>query len=219
MPSDTRLIDDFEGALIAMDRNRARRIFMEGVERQGALSFMENLVGAALDRIGEAWEAGGLALSQVYMAGRICEELSESVLPARHPERLHDPSIALAIFEDRHMLGKKMVHAVLRNEGYAFSDWGHVDSRGALERLKAEPVEVLLLSCLMLSSALRIKELSRAIHAEGMSVKLVVGGAPFRFDPDLWTEVGADAMGRTASQVTGLIRDLEIRPAAAGGHS
>jgi methanogenic corrinoid protein MtbC1 len=199
---------DFEHALLAMDREGARRLFMRGVEADGALPFMENLVGLVLERIGTAWEAGDLALSQVYMAGRNCEELALTVLPSGHPDRRHDPKLALAVFEDYHLLGKRMVHAVLRNEGYAVSDWGQVDLETAMARLRAEPVDILLLSCLMLSSALRIARLKAAIKAEGLAVKLVVGGAPFRHDGALWREVGADAMGTNASQVTSLVRGL-----------
>lgn len=203
-----RYLHEFETALIDMDRDRARRIFMLGVESDGPIPLLENLVSPVLDHIGSLWESGRLALSQVYLAGRICEDFALTVLPAGSHERHRDPSIALAVFEDYHTLGKRMVHAVLRAEGYAVSDWGQVDRATALELLRAEGVEILLLSCLMLSSALRIAQLHDAIESEGLAIKLVVGGAPFRLDPDLWREVGADAMGSTASQVTDLVKSF-----------
>jgi methanogenic corrinoid protein MtbC1 len=37
---------------------------------------------------------------------------------------------------------------------------------------------------------------------------VVVGGAPFLFDPLLWREVGADAMGRSASEAPGIIEKI-----------
>jgi len=194
-----------------MDHDRARGIFMRGVESDGPIPSLESLVSPALERIGSLWESGRLALSQVYLAGRMCEELALAVLPAGSHERIRDPSMALAVFEDYHTLGKRMVHAVLRAEGYAVADWGQVDRAMALERLRSERVEILLLSCLMLSSALRIAQLREAIESEGLAIKLVVGGAPFRLDPDLWREVGADAMGSSASQVTAIVRGLAVR--------
>jgi methanogenic corrinoid protein MtbC1 len=201
-------IAEFEAALLAMDRGEARRLFLRGVEAEGALPFLENLVGLVLDRIGAAWEAGHLALSQVYMAGRICEELALGVLPEKDPERSQDPRLALAVFEDRHLLGKRMVHAVLRNEGYAVADWGLSDMTTLLRKLREEPVDILLLSCLMLNSALRIGALAKAMRTEGLHARLVVGGAPFRMDPGLWREVGADASGGAASEVPGIVRAL-----------
>ena len=183
-------VEALESALLTVDRTRAREIFMKGVQTDGSLPFMENLVGEVFDRIGLAWESGRIALSQVYMAGRICEELALSVLPSGHPDRKHDPKIAIALFEDHHTLGKRMVLSVLKTEGYAVSDWGQVTLESALARLRQEPVDILMVSCLMLSSALRIQKLTKAIQDESLPVKVVVGGAPFRFDPSLWNEVG-----------------------------
>jgi len=36
-----------------------------------------------------------------------------------------------------------------------------------------------------------------------------VGGAPFIFDPNLWQEVGADAMGRNAADAIKLLQKYE----------
>jgi methanogenic corrinoid protein MtbC1 len=201
-------IESLKAALLSVDRSTARRVFLEGVNADGAVPFMENTVGVVMDRIGAAWEAGELALSQVYMAGRICEELSLSSLPEAHPERKNNPSIALGVFEDHHRLGKQMVHSVLRNEGFVVRDLDVIDLQEALKLLKSGTIEVFLLSCLMLSSALRIEKLCAAIKAEDLPVRIVVGGAPFRFDPELWREIGADAMGSTASQAPALVRTV-----------
>ena len=197
--------DTLQAALLAVDRGLARKVFMAGVNASGPVVFMENVVMTVMDRIGERWEAGELSLSQVYMAGRICEELSLSVLPETHADRRSDPSVALGVFEDRHLLGKQLVHSVLRNGGCKVQDLGRVTLHDVLSTVRTGTVEVLLLSCLMLSSALRIERLCATIHAENLPVKVIVGGAPFRFDGNLWREVGADAMGRTASQALTLI--------------
>lgn len=201
-------IADFQSALLALDRSRAKKIFLAGAESDGAIPIMEELVATVLDRIGLEWEAGRVALSQVYMAGGICEELALNLLPQAHPDRRTEPAIALAVFEDWHMLGKRMVQAVLVSEGFALSDWGRVDLSSLITRLHSEKVDILLLSCLMLHSALRIKKLRERMKAEGLDVKLVVGGAPFRFDPTLWQEVGADATGSKASEAGAIIRRL-----------
>lgn len=206
--STEKRVNDLQAALLAVDRSRVRAIFQEGVQADGALPFMEGIVGIVLDRIGDAWQTGRLALSHVYMAGRICEELSLSILPEGHSDRKDDPSIALAVFEDHHILGKQLVHAVLRNDGFRVQDLGRVNLQQVLERVRTGTVDVLLLSCLMLSSALRMGRLCEAIKTENLRVKVIVGGAPFRFDPQLWREVGADSMGYTASQSPSLVRSV-----------
>jgi methanogenic corrinoid protein MtbC1 len=52
----------------------------------------------------------------------------------------------------------------------------------------------------MLRSALRVKKVKQLLEQAGSPAKIIVGGAPFRFDPLLWEEVGADAMGANASE-------------------
>jgi methanogenic corrinoid protein MtbC1 len=70
-------------------------------------------------------------------------------------------------------------------------------------------IEILLISTLMLSSALRVAEVRESIEKAGCRVKIIVGGAPFRFDENLWREVGADAMCRNASDVIATIAALQ----------
>lgn len=57
----------------------------------------------------------------------------------------------------------------------------------------------------MLPSALHVRDLVMRLKSARLDVKVVVGGAPFLFDPELWREVGADAMGRSASDAAGII--------------
>ena len=58
----------------------------------------------------------------------------------------------------------------------------------------------------MLPSALKVKAVRAALNARGSRVRIAVGGAPFLFDPELWREVGADAMGRSAADAMTIIR-------------
>lgn len=45
------------------------------------------LVTATLKRIGDGWEEGKVALSQVYLSGIICEEVIDKILPHASPLR------------------------------------------------------------------------------------------------------------------------------------
>jgi methanogenic corrinoid protein MtbC1 len=57
----------------------------------------------------------------------------------------------------------------------------------------------------MLRSALAIKALTVLLDSLGSRPHIIVGGAPFRFDANLWREVGADACGLTASDAVVLV--------------
>jgi trimethylamine corrinoid protein len=78
----------------------------------------------------------------------------------------------------------------------------------AVTRAGEDRLRVLLVSALMLPSALHVRDLVLRLKSASPDLKVVVGGAPFLFDPELWREVGADAMGRSASEAASIIEKL-----------
>jgi methanogenic corrinoid protein MtbC1 len=201
----------FKQALLSIDRVKARTILMDRLAGLSPVERVESIIVPALDEIGELWSKGEAALSQVYMAGRICEELVDEILPPEAPERKGQPNMAVAVLDDYHLLGKRIVYSVLRASGFKLLDYGRVDAPELVEKALADGVELLLISTLMLPSALLVKDVRERLDKAGSTMKLVVGGAPFRFDPSLWKEVGADAMGWSASE------SLEIIDRLTGG--
>jgi methanogenic corrinoid protein MtbC1 len=77
-----------------------------------------------------------------------------------------------------------------------------------VERVVADEVKVLLISVLMLPSALHVKDVVEELRAQNNAAKVVVGGAPFHFDPQLWQEVGADAFGETATDAVRIVHQM-----------
>jgi methanogenic corrinoid protein MtbC1 len=203
----TELMLQLEKALLSLDRLTARQLL---AQEQGItpLGTVDELIVPALENIGNGWTNGDVALSQVYMSGRICEELVNELLPPGAPERKYFPKLALAVLEDYHMLGKRIVYAVLRAGGFEVLDYGRVSVAELVERVQADAVKILLISTLMLPSALRVKEVREKLNDAGVSVKIVVGGAPFLFDAALWQEVQADAMANKASDVLEIVSRL-----------
>jgi methanogenic corrinoid protein MtbC1 len=175
-----------------------RQILSTYQQQAGAFSVVEQLIVPALEQIGARWEHGTLSLAQVYMSGHICEEIVDTILPPEQHQRISHPPIAIAVLDDYHLLGKRMVYSSLRASGYEIRDFGRVDVDTLVAHVLRERIAVLLISVLMLPSALRIKDLQQHLERAGHRPKIIVGGAPFRFDASLWQEIGADAMGKTA---------------------
>jgi methanogenic corrinoid protein MtbC1 len=192
---------------LALDRVEATRL-LSGVD-DNTLRRIEQVVVPAMERIGDAWEQGSIALSQVYMSGRICEDLVEALLPDDSEKRKGQPTMAVAVLEDYHLLGKRMVYAAIRASGYTLKDYGRMGVAALVQRARADRIDILLISALMLPSALRVAAVRESLDRAGCRARIVVGGAPFRLDEELWREVGADAMGRSASDamaaITGLV--------------
>ena len=203
----------FRGSLVTLDRVGAAAVFARALPRGTPIDAVEALVVPALMRIGDAWEAGRVALSQVYLSGRVSEALVERVLPPSDPDRKHQPRSAVVVLRDYHMLGKRIVHSVMRASGFEVFDYGRMDVDELVARVIADDVRVLMISTLMLPAALRVREVTERLRDGGRTVRVAVGGAPYRFDERLWSEVGADAMGASAGDAVAIARRwMEVTP-------
>ncbi len=197
---------DFQRALLALDRIRAGEILRTAAAKGGLLSETESVVVPALERIGDDWSAGAISLAQLYMAGRIAEEVVTASLPATYEDPSHPPRIAIVVLEDHHALGKRLVLASLRAAGHLVADWGHglaVDD--VLARCRRDEPRILLISTLMLPSALAVRRVVQGLASAARRPTVIVGGAPFRLDPALWQEVGAEAAGADSADAVRLV--------------
>ncbi len=199
-------VENFRSALESLDRIGAETWFQQALAEASVIDVVERFVVPALEQIGQRWNEGHIALSQVYMSGKFCEELVDRALPACAPERKHQPRQAIVVLNDYHMLGKRIVYSVMRASGFELFDYGRMDVAELVERIISDKIEILLISVLMLPSALKIRELRDALDARGIALKILVGGAPFQFDPSLWQEVGADAMGLSAADAVAIVQ-------------
>lgn len=203
-------IEGFYDALIGINRFKAAEIFNDIQTNDGNFEDLEHLTMEALEKIGVEWEAGRVSLSQVYMSSIICEDLMQESIPSDQVIQKKSPKLAIGVLLDHHGLGKRIVSSVLRASGYNLIDFGHglsVDEM--VEKTLKEEVDILLISTLVLPSALKVKEVVTKLREKGSAAKVVVGGAPFRMDPVLWKKVKADAVGKNGAKVKQLIENLE----------
>jgi methanogenic corrinoid protein MtbC1 len=207
IPVGAEVLHHLKRALLTLDGGEAKRLVESARARLPAVAVVESLVAPALEHLGQAWENGSAALSQVYMGGRLCEEIVNGLLPIDVARESRSP-IAIATLEDYHLLGKRIVLSALRASGFAVRDYGQgtVEEIGA--RAVADGIDLLLVSTLMLPSALRVKDLRSLLAARGSRARVVVGGAPFRLDDRLGPEVGADAVGRNTADAIAIVRRL-----------
>ncbi|MDZ4182616.1 MAG: cobalamin-dependent protein [Candidatus Cloacimonadaceae bacterium] len=200
-------IDAFIKALLSMDQDAARRLMENLTNDRDAIKITSQLIVPALEFIGSGWERGNIALSQVYMSGRICEKLIDEILPPGSPQRTDLPVMGIGVLNDHHVLGKRVIYSALRASGYDLIDLGFgLSSQDMIDITLKNEIKILLISVLMLPSALHVKEITTALKPHG--IKIIVGGAPFRFDKKLFREVGADATGDNAGEAIQIVTRL-----------
>lgn len=203
-----KLQDRLQNALLMIDSHTVRAVLTDEYPGMSAFQRVETLVVPVLERIGTGWEKGEYSLSQVYMSGRICEEVVDLILPPTDPDRIQQPKMAIVTLEDYHVLGKRIVYSALRASGYELDNYGQMQAADLVKRALADDVKILLISVLMLPSALHVKHVVDALRGQNCAAKVVVGGAPFHFDAQLWREVGADAFGETAMDAVKIVHQM-----------
>jgi len=195
----------FRTALETLDHVQAEAVLQQALAENSSLETIERLIAQVMEEFGAEWDAGRLALSQIYMSSRMCEQIVGRLFQSGADHLKRTPRVAVAVLCDYHLLGKRIVYSVMRASGYDILDYGRLDVDTLADRAVADRLDILLVSVLMLPSALKVRDLREALEARRARVRIAVGGAPFLFDPALWREVGADAMGRTAADAVRIV--------------
>jgi methanogenic corrinoid protein MtbC1 len=201
-------VEQASEAILNLDEADLEKVVQDSLSTMTPLQVAEEIISPALELIGNMWEEGTANLAQVYLGSKLCEELLQRILPGESHWRRDSPVIGITNFEDHHNLGKKIVFMTLRSNGYEIIDLGWTDTGSVGQRAKENGIEVLMVSTLMLRSALRAKEIPGLLKRNGAAALMVVGGAPFFFDPELAREVGADAVGSNGTDAGDIIRTL-----------
>ena len=212
--TDERTIDLVVEALLDLDEEVLVRLLGGKADKADGSAGIESALVPALEKLGLLWERGEVALSQLYLAGKLCEEVSDRLFrdpPAGSAEG--GLRLGLAALDDYHLLGKRLVRSGLQSARYAVIDYGRMTVDGLVGAAAADRLEILFVSTLMLPSALRVGELCARLKERGLPVRVIVGGAPFRFDPQLWKEVGADGMGLAATDAIDFVRKFAAEKA------
>ena len=103
-------VEEFENALLSLDRLKIKEI-LSSSSGNDFMSTLESIVVPAMEDIGNKWEKGEVALSQIYMSGRVCEEVVDQLIPITNTTREDDPHLAIVVYKDYHILGKRIVYS------------------------------------------------------------------------------------------------------------
>jgi len=150
-------------------------------------------------------------LAQHFMTAQIAADVTEKMLEKfSSPPEIIGKVVIGAASGDLHSLGKRIVSGCLKSLMVEVIDLGiNVSAEKFVEAAVANDAQVIAISAMMVHTAtgengsIKVKALLKQHGLEG-KIKLAVGGAPYRFDPELYRKVGADAWapdGVTAAKV------------------
>lgn len=211
------IIAKYNEAIFDTDRDQALRIVREA-ETSGLSpeDIVFRIVLPAMDlmvkSISENFDAN---LAQHFITAQIADTVTAEMVAkfAKAPEVKGRVVIGTAQ-GDMHSLGKRIVIGCLRARMIDVKDLGvNVPPEQFIDEAVSHGAEVIGISAMMVHTArgengcLRVRELLKERNME-KGIRIIVGGAPFRFDHDLFRTVGADAWAEDAITAGRVIEDL-----------
>ncbi len=206
----------FANIVKASDRRGARRLLRRAADRGvDRPLLMKEVVGRAVDEVARSWKEAEISLSQVYAAGLIAEDAMETLrIPSGGGGRPHPYKVVIGTATgEYHGLGKRIVAAFLRAGGFEVVDLGlSASPETFIDAAVSEGASIVAVSALMADTALSIRRVRQEIEKRRLrGIKLLVGGAPFRYNRELYRLVGADSMAPTAFEAVQTARELVER--------
>lgn len=211
------LISAFNEAVFDTDRERALRLVREAVAAgiPPEVVVFEAVIPALEHRAPPAGGAVELSLAQHFMTSQIAADVTEELVPMFHrPPEIIGRVVIGNCRGDLHTLGKRIVMGCLRAHMIECHDLGvNVAPERFVDEAVARGAGVIGISAMMVHTArgpngcLKVREILRQRALEER-IKIVVGGAAFRFDPHLYRAVHADAWAADAVGAVPVITKL-----------
>lgn len=204
------LIKAYNEAVFETDKEAAMKVVEEALA-QGVTpeDIIVKLVIPAVDEmmtyINEDPDAN---LAQQFMTAQIASEVTDKLLALfRYPPEPVGRAVIGTASGDLHSLGKRIVIGCLKSLMVEVTDLGgNVPASRFVDEAVRVGAQVIGISAMMVHTAtgpdgcLKVREILRERGLEDR-IKIVVGGAPYRFDAELYKFVGADAWA--ADGITG----------------
>ncbi len=154
-------------------------------------------------------------LAQHFMTAQIASEVTERMLAKfQAPPEIIGRVVIGTAHGDLHSLGKRIVMGCLKALMVDVTDLGvNVPAERFVDEAVARDAQVIAVSAMMVhtangeSGSKRVREILRERGLENR-IKLIVGGAPYRFDNELYKSVGADTWAPDGLSASKVIVDL-----------
>ena len=163
----------------------------------------------ALNIVGKDYETGKIFLPQLIQSAETTKKAFEVVketFSANDGEE-KGPIIIATVEGDIHDIGKNLVALMLRNYGYEVIDLGKdVPADKIIAAAKEHNASIIVLSALMTTTMMRMKDTIALKQKENLNVKVMIGGAVTT--QSFADEIGADGYSKDAADAVRLAKKL-----------
>lgn len=210
------VIKAYNEAVLDTDRARALQIVSDAViQGISPEEIVFKVVIPGLDLMVKAISEGfDTNLAQHFMTSQIAADVTEKMLVLfKVPPQILGRVVIGTAAGDLHTLGKRIVIGCLKAQMIDVVDLGvNVPAEKFVNTAVVRDAQVIAVSAMMVhtargeNGAIKVRKLLKEQGLEH-KIKLVVGGAPFRYDPELYKLVQADAWAENGVSALKVIMD------------
>jgi len=192
----------FLDRMLAGNRVEATKLVLDLVQQgMDVRSIYMNIFQPSQYELGRLWMTGSISVAQEHF----CTAATQSIMARLYPLVFATPRtkpgvIGACIGDELHELGIRMVCDFLEFDAWNTYYLGaNMPSRGIVAAVRERKARILCLSVTMSSRVSETESTIAAVRAAcDPSLKVLVGGYPFRHSPGLWEKVGADGFASDA---------------------
>ena len=188
-------------SIVNADRASAEEIAQRALDSGIApADIMQNGFVKGIQEVGDLFESGEVFLPELMMSADAMAGATEVTNAALEGEAAEAKGIMVigTVQGDVHDIGKAIVIAYLKANGYEVTDLGRDVPAGTfIGKAKELSADIIGMSALLTTTMEEQKKVIKVIKEEGLSFKTVVGGAPAT---QRWADqIGADAYAEDAN--------------------
>jgi methanogenic corrinoid protein MtbC1 len=206
------LAREYLGRLLDQDRKAASRLVLDAVDDGLDLPAVYlHVFQPSLWEVGRLWSVNELSIAEEHYATAATQLVMSQLYPRLFEGARRDRAmVATSVGGNLHEIGVRMVSDFFEMEGWDTLYLGaNTPPDEVAESARSHEADLVALSVTLdrhLPALRDALDALQPLRQEGL--KVLVGGAPFREDPDLWVEVGADGSGSDAREAIGVANQL-----------
>ena len=210
VPSNLNPLEEIRNAVINGEKESAKPLVEKAIsEGYDSATITEKGLTEAMEKIGEDFGAGRMFLPQVLLSAETMREAFDAL--KEHFPKDESSSIGTVILAtvkgDVHDLGKNIVGALLKNNGFKVVDLGKDVSRETIiESAIKENADIVGLCALMTTTMGEIPNVIKALKDNSVKAKVMAGGAAVT--EEYAKAKGADAYAKDAVEAVKLAKEM-----------
>ena len=199
----------YESVMVFDNENCPKLVRQALDDGEDAMDILDQGLIPPMGEVGDLFAAGEMFVPEMLLAARAMKaglEVLRPILTKTH-SKPKGVIVTATVFGDLHDIGKNLVGMMLEGAGFKVVDLGvNTKAEEIIQTAKEVNADVIGLSALLTTTMPFMKLIIEQIKQEGMTVPVIVGGAPV--SREFADNIGADGYGDNAPEAVALCKKL-----------